>query len=343
MARHANEPHGILLVHKPEGPTSFDVVAHVRRSLRTRTVGHAGTLDPLASGLLVVLVGKYTRLSAYLTDKDKSYRAVVQFGSRTSTDDREGEAVEVADPALLAALSENTVREALARFQGEQKQIPPMYAAISVAGERLYMKARRGEVIEVEPRSIRIDKIEMISWDDEKKCAVVDVTCSKGTYIRSLARDVGAALGVPAHLGGLLRTASGSYLLSDAVDLAQWRQHENPAQFLQRGISALPDMQHREVTDDEKADIKNGKMIKAHELSAHLSSDTTINPQTEKLAVAYDRRENGELIALIEPIFVSSQTSAQASASHSANTPATGEGAWFWRVVRGLWDNQLAE
>jgi tRNA pseudouridine55 synthase len=244
-----------LLVDKPRGPTSFDVVARVRAALDTRQVGHAGTLDPAATGLLVVLVGKYTRLSQYLTRADKAYEAVIQFGTRTNTDDAEGEVVEEGDPSALQVAE---VVAALRTLDGPQEQTPPAFAAISVGGERLYAKARRGETVEVPPRSIVVHELSLRSFGDAR--AAVSVRCSKGTYVRAIARDLGAAVGVPAHLAELRRTSSGGYHVDDALPLDELTP-EAAAAALKSGPAALRGVRLVEIDVDAAASLRHGRTV----------------------------------------------------------------------------------
>lgn len=250
-------PDGLLVVDKPEGPTSFDVVARARRALGTRSIGHTGTLDPLASGVLVLLVGSWTRLANLLTSDEKRYRATVRFGARTRTDDREGEVLERGDATRV---DEATLRAALARMQGPQRQVPPAFSAIHVEGERAYAKARRGEAVALEARDIVLHEVGLLEWRPPD--AVVDVRCSKGTYIRALARDLGQALGAPAHLGALRRTAAGPWTLDDAVPLSLLV--DDPAAAIAalragaralRGVSLLP------VSEDEARALRQGKRV----------------------------------------------------------------------------------
>lgn len=248
---------GVLLVDKPEGPTSHDVIAQLRRALGTRALGHAGTLDPMATGLLVVVAGRYTRLSQYLTGADKAYLAEVTFGARTTTDDRLGEVVEEGDPS---SLDEARVRDALEGFRGVQQQVPPAFSAIQVEGERLYDKARRGEEVTVPAREVTIHDLELRAWEPWR--ATVFVRCSKGTYIRSLARDLGAALGVPAHLSSLRRTASGAFTLDDARPLSALLEEGVAVASLRRGPSALPGMGMVEVSVAAARDLLEGRAVK---------------------------------------------------------------------------------
>ena len=215
---------GILLVDKPEGMTSHDVVAIVRRATGEGRVGHAGTLDPGATGLLVILVGPATRLEPYLSSATKSYEATIVFGSATDTDDAEGATIatsrvpdEVGDPAYAEAL--------LTRLLGESQQMPPVYSAIKTDGKAAHRVARAGGEVAVRPRPIRVDEARLLGVDPATVSWSVAFTVSKGTYIRALARDVGLAANTHAHLGGLVRTGSGALLLSDAHSIDDVTSH----------------------------------------------------------------------------------------------------------------------
>jgi tRNA pseudouridine55 synthase len=209
---------GVLVVAKPVGPTSHDIVGLIRRLAATKRVGHGGTLDPFASGVLPVVLGKATRLVEYHLGDRKQYRATVCFGATSTTDDLEGALSPVAGEPPTRA----TVESALGRFRGTIEQRPPAYSAIKVAGRRAYAMARAGETVELASRSVTIDAIEIVSWDEAtagEPVAVIDLACSAGTYVRSLARDLGAAVGSGAYLGALIRTASGPFTLADATEL----------------------------------------------------------------------------------------------------------------------------
>jgi tRNA pseudouridine55 synthase len=209
---------GVLIVAKPAGPTSHDVVALVRRLAQTRRIGHGGTLDPFASGVLPLFLGAATRLVEYHLRDDKGYRATVCFGATSTTDDLDGELTPAAGPAP----SREAVVEALTGFLGEQLQRPPAYSAIQVGGRRAYQLARAGAAPELAPRRVELKRLELVEWDDadpERPIAIVDVTCSAGTYVRALARDLGERLGTGAYLGALTRTASGPFALDGAHEL----------------------------------------------------------------------------------------------------------------------------
>jgi tRNA pseudouridine55 synthase len=209
---------GILVVAKPVGPTSHDVVGLVRRLSATKRVGHGGTLDPFASGVLPIFLGKATRLVEYHLGDRKRYRATVCFGASSTTDDLEG----ALTPAQGPAPTRDATEAALDAFRGPIRQRPPDYSAIKVAGRRAYAMARAGEAVELAEREVTIHAIEIVEWDGsrpDEPVAIVDVTCSAGTYIRSLARDLGVAVGSGAYLGALVRTASGPFQLNDAISL----------------------------------------------------------------------------------------------------------------------------
>jgi tRNA pseudouridine55 synthase len=207
---------GFIVVDKPTGVTSFAMVALVRRLTKVRRVGHAGTLDPRASGVLPVAVGQATRFIEYMDDAPKTYVARVRFGEATDTYDAEGEVTERGDASSVDA---EGIRAVLAEFTGDVSQTPPLYSALKVAGKPLYRYAREGRDVAVAARTVHIESIEMRSFQDG--VAELEVRCGKGTYIRSLAHDLGQRLGCPAHLAALARTSSGGFGLSDAHAPAQ--------------------------------------------------------------------------------------------------------------------------
>src|SRR5437867_3727843 len=213
---------GVLNVDKPAGPTSHDVVARVRRLTGTRRVGHAGTLDPAATGVLVVLVGVATRLAEYLTELPKRYEAVIRFGLRTDTQDTTGTVLSEAD---ASALTEADVEAALAPFRGEILQTPPMVSAVKVEGKRLYELARRGETVERAARPVTIHELRLEEFHPGREAwGRLVVGCSSGTYVRTLCADLGEALGCGAAMAALRRTAIGPFDLSGAVSLEELEQ-----------------------------------------------------------------------------------------------------------------------
>jgi tRNA pseudouridine55 synthase len=209
---------GILVVAKPPGPTSHDVVALVRRLAATKRVGHGGTLDPFAAGVLPVFLGRATRVVEFHMGDRKAYRATVCFGAASTTDDLEGELT----PADGPAPAREAVEAALPRLSGTIQQRPPAYSAIKLDGRRAYAIARAGETVELAEREVTIHRLDLLSWDGsdpDRPVAIVEVECSAGTYIRALARDLGAGLGSAAYLGALTRTASGPFRLENAIAL----------------------------------------------------------------------------------------------------------------------------
>ncbi|WNV74415.1 tRNA pseudouridine(55) synthase TruB [Geodermatophilus sp. DSM 44513] len=217
----ADVPPGLLLVDKPGGMTSHDVVAQARRVLSVRRVGHAGTLDPMATGLLVLGVGAATRLLGYVGGHDKTYEATIRLGQATVTDDREGE---VLATTSAAALDEAAVTAALAAQTGPLRQVPSSVSAVKVAGRRSYDRVRAGEEVVLEPRAVTVHRLDVHRVTRPTPDLVdvdVTVTCSAGTYVRAIARDAGAALGVGGHLTALRRTASGPFAVADAAPVEE--------------------------------------------------------------------------------------------------------------------------
>jgi tRNA pseudouridine55 synthase len=203
----------VLPVDKPEGPTSHDVVVEVRKRLGRRRVGHTGTLDPFASGLLLVCVGRATRLAEYLSGLDKSYEAVARLGETTDTLDRDGEIVE--SRSGWQELDRSRVEEALGGLRGMLSQIPPEFSAKKVKGEAAHRRARRGESVDLAPASVVVHELELTTFDLPR--VGLRVRCSSGTYVRALARDLGVSLAVGAHLVELRRTAIGAFTVEDAI------------------------------------------------------------------------------------------------------------------------------
>jgi tRNA pseudouridine55 synthase len=263
---------GLLNIDKPKGITSHDVVNRIRKVARQRKVGHAGTLDPMATGVLLVCLGQATRLIEYLVAGRKRYRATIRFGVSTDTLDADGAVTAEKSPQDL---TEAQLRALLLTFTGEIEQVPPIFSALKKGGTPLYKLARAGQTVEVEPRRVTIDSLTWIDWQPPD--LTLDVVCSPGTYIRSLARDLGQAAGPGAHLAELTRTASGEWTLAEAVPLARlereaahgpsgWQSHLYPPD---RAVNHLP-----RVTLDQKSSqrIKHGQQI---EISSDLSAGET--------------------------------------------------------------------
>jgi tRNA pseudouridine55 synthase len=210
---------GLLVVDKPSGPTSHDIVRTIRKITGIKKVGHAGTLDPSATGVLIILIGRATKLASRFLSDDKAYSGVIRFGQTTDTLDAEGKTVE---ERSAESLTLNDVEKASLKFQGEMEQTPPMVSAIKVNGVPLYKAARRGETIDVPPRAITINKFEITGWSPGLYPeAFFTIECSKGTYVRSIARDLGEAVGCGAHLASLKRTRSGAFKLADALTMPE--------------------------------------------------------------------------------------------------------------------------
>jgi tRNA pseudouridine55 synthase len=216
MLVQTKELDGVLLVDKPTDHTSHDVVARLRGKLRMKRIGHAGTLDPMATGLLVMLIGKSTRLSQYLMSVDKEYEGTIELGKTTNSQDAQGEVMETRP---VPELTEAGVRAVIQGFLGDQYQMPPMFSAIKIDGVPLYKKARQGEEVEREPRFIRVMSWELTSF--APPILGFRIRCTKGTYVRTLAHDLGQKLGCGAHLASLRRTASGPLNVADALTLDQ--------------------------------------------------------------------------------------------------------------------------
>jgi tRNA pseudouridine55 synthase len=255
---------GLLLVDKPGGMTSHDVVARARRVLSVRKVGHAGTLDPMATGLLILGVGAATRLLGYVGGHDKTYEATIRLGQATVTDDREGE---VLATASTAGVDEAAVRSALAAQTGPLQQVPSSVSAVKVDGRRSYDRVRAGEAVELAPRSVTVHALDVHRIERPTPDLVdvdVTVTCTAGTYIRAIARDAGAALGVGGHLTALRRTVSGSFAVAQAADV-----EDAGAALLAnggRGFLPLADaagavFPTRALTDDEARALFYGQRI----------------------------------------------------------------------------------
>jgi tRNA pseudouridine55 synthase len=207
---------GILNINKPQGMTSFGTVAAVRRLTREQRVGHAGTLDPEATGVLPICLGKGTKITEFLADKAKVYRAQIELGRATDTYDSSGRTTQQGDPSVV---NEAQLKPALAAFLGVTQQIPPMYSALKYHGKRLYELARAGIQVKRRSRPVRIDRLELIEW--QPPLVTIEVVCGKGTYIRSLAHDLGQVLGCGASLKSLSRLRSGPFDIRDAVSLTQ--------------------------------------------------------------------------------------------------------------------------
>lgn len=241
---------GFLNIYKPKALTSHDVVAVMRKLTKIKQIGHTGTLDPFAEGVLPVCIGKATRLIEYLDD-DKEYLATVQFGANTETYDIEGSVTET----FTRKVTRQDVLEALKYFEGEILQMPPIYSAIKVKGKKLYEYARKGEEVEIQPRKVTITKIELKNFDAENQRAEILIACSKGTYIRSIANDLGKMLCCGGHLVKLIRTKAGKFLIENSVNLEELKSEPqkisqsliNPVNILSQPCIEISDAEHEKV------------------------------------------------------------------------------------------------
>ena len=280
----ANSVSGVLVVDKPVGLSSHDVVQIIRNGTKIRRAGHTGTLDPRASGVLVVLLGPAVRLSEYVSASEKRYQAVIELGITTDTYDLEGKITRRSP----VDISYEEFEVALQGFVGEFKQKPPAYSAIKVKGEKAYELARRGEEVELEPRLIQVHELELLDWDPPE--AVIDIQCSSGTYVRSLAHDLGEKLGCGATLTGLRRTKNGRFGLRDAVSLRKLQEsfaNGDWYQYLIPAAEALGDWYTVELTVEQVDEVRHGHRVPALD-----------SGEEGKWARAVS--QEGELVALME-------------------------------------------
>ncbi|MEB3022282.1 tRNA pseudouridine(55) synthase TruB [[Mycobacterium] crassicus] len=252
-------PAGLVIVDKPAGITSHDVVARCRRFFGTRKVGHAGTLDPMATGVLVVGIERATKILGLLTASQKSYAATIRLGQTTSTEDAEGE---VLTTTSAAHVTDSQIAAAIAGLRGDIAQVPSAVSAIKVAGTRSYQLAREGRAVELPARPVRIERFELLALrrDEPFVDLDVEVDCSAGTYVRALARDVGSELGVGGHLTALRRTRAGNFGLDQARTLDELG--ESPQLSYSLDDACLQTFPRRDVTTDEVIDVSHGRPLK---------------------------------------------------------------------------------
>ncbi len=277
---------GVLVVDKPIGMTSHDVVQSIRRGTGIRRAGHTGTLDPRASGVLVVLIGPAVRLSEFVSASDKRYQATIQLGSSTDTYDSEGEVSIPEHATSIEDITEEMFIEILNNFIGEIEQVPPPFSAVKVKGRKAYEMARQGEEVDLEPRMINVYSLDVLEWAPPE--IVIDVYCSSGTYVRSLANDLGEALGTGAHLIGLRRTKSGRFTLRDAVPLRRLDESFQAGdwyRFLIPAAEALADWPMLELDPDQVELVRHG-----HRISA----------EPDETGWARAVSQQGDLVALVE-------------------------------------------
>lgn len=282
---------GVLVVDKPIGLTSHDVVQVIRRGTGIRRAGHTGTLDPRASGVLVVLVGPAVRLSEYVSASDKRYQATIHLGSSTDTYDADG--TFTSPTVSVESITEELFNETLQRFVGTIEQVPPPYSAVKVKGRKAYEMARQGEEVDLEPRTIQVYSLEVLEWAPPE--VVVDVYCSSGTYVRSLAHDLGKELGCGAHLIGLRRTKSGRFTLRDAVPLRRLQESFTAGdwyRYLIPAAEALADWPMIELDADQVELVRHGHRVPAEPNSKGWARG--VSQQGDLVALLEIEPESGE-------------------------------------------------
>jgi tRNA pseudouridine55 synthase len=230
---------GIIIINKPQGFTSQDVVSKTKKILNEKKAGHTGTLDPLATGVLPVLLGNYTKLSKYLIEHDKVYRAKIKFGEKRETGDSEGKVIQTTN---IKVQDENKIKEVLNSFLGKQKQKPPMYSAIKINGKKLYEYARAGEEVEVPERDIEIYKLDLCFFDKEAQELEIEVSCSKGTYIRTLCEDISSSLGTLGYMASLNRILVDKFSIDEAILFETLEENKSNPEFLKEHIIKMEDV-----------------------------------------------------------------------------------------------------
>ena len=287
---------GVLVIDKPVGPTSHDVVAEIRTILRERKVGHTGTLDPAATGVLPLVIGRATKLARYLTGRDKAYRATIRLGVKTDTLDATGQTL--AESAVLC--SEADVRAAVTSFVGDVEQIPPMYSAKKMDGKKLYELARQGISVERTPKIVTLHNIEVVSV--ALPDVVIDVRCTAGTYVRVLAQDLGDALGCGGHLLQLRRTLAGPFDLSRALTLDAVREQPDAARAAVLSLTeALVGLPQISVPSDIARLIRSGHQLTVADLR---TLDVPRFDHDDVLTIAHD---SGAVVAVVSATLASAE------------------------------------
>ena len=255
---------GIIIINKEKGYTSQDVVSKVKKILNIKKAGHTGTLDPMATGVLPVLLGNYTKLSKYLIEHDKKYIVTLKLGKKTDTGDSEGKVVETHD-FILENLEENNISGILRSFLGESEQIPPMYSAIKVNGKKLYEYAREGKEVALEPRKIIIYEINLIKINKENQEIEFEVMCSKGTYIRSLCEDIAKKIGTVGYMSNLKRTVVDKFKIEDSITLDELEVGKNDTEFIENHLikmeTIFDNLQSIKLNNRKKELFLNGVML----------------------------------------------------------------------------------
>ncbi len=293
---------GIVLIRKPKGITSFGAVARIKRLCSTKRVGHTGTLDPLAEGVLPILVGRATALASYIIDGDKAYTARVRLGITTDTEDITGEVLETRE----VSVTEEALTEAVESFFGKQLQVPPMYSAISRDGVRLYQLAREGKTVEREPREIEIKAISVRDFCGDE--FTLDVRCSKGTYIRSLCRDIGEKLGCGATMTELLRTETAGFSLENAVALDDLNE-ENINNYLMPSDCALPQCPEVFVTEKQAIRFSNGGELDLVRLKTSLEDGEVVRVKFDNILLGLGKVSKEQGILKVECVINDSKGS----------------------------------
>ena len=281
---------GFLNIYKPKGKTSHDVVAILRRVTKVKQIGHTGTLDPFAEGVLPICIGKATRLIEYLDD-NKAYIGTVQLGKSTTTYDTEGEVVNISDKKVTL----QEIEKVLPKFRGEIEQLPPIYSAIKVNGKKLYEYARNGEDVEIKPREVNIYKLEVVNFDKKNQTLELYIECSKGTYIRSIAHDIGEDLGCFGHLIKLVRIKAGQFEVNEAIKLDTLETVEQVRQNLIYPLEYLNYPKY-ELNKIEKEKVSHGMGL---EITAQ-DGVVVLTHQNEFIAVA--KVENNK--AKMQKVFI---------------------------------------
>jgi tRNA pseudouridine55 synthase len=285
-------PDGVLVIDKPEGPTSHDIVAVARRVMRGKKVGHTGTLDPLASGVLPLVLGKATRLAQFLSTAEKEYVAELALGMNTTTFDRAGAPVPMADPRQVAQLTRPEIDDVVSRFRGAYLQLPPTFSAKKVDGDRAYDLARRNEAVTLQPSPVTVQALEILEWEGAR--LRLRLTCSAGFYVRSLAQAIGEELGTGAHLAGLIRTRSGDFSIQGAVSVADLdRRPEVAAARVVRMEDLLPWLPAIAMTEEGASLAAKGGFLSA----SHLRDEQPV-PPAGKVRLFHP---DGHLVAIAEP------------------------------------------
>jgi tRNA pseudouridine55 synthase len=291
-------PPGLLIVDKPPGMTSHDVVARVRRIMGTRKVGHAGTLDPMATGVLVLGIERATKLLGHLALDRKTYLATLSLGASTTTDDAEGEQLSIADADALAAVTDERIAAGIAALTGEIDQVPSAVSAVKVAGKRAYARVRAGEEVALPPRKVTVYRFDLLATRREPDHLELDavVECSSGTYVRALARDLGATLGVGGHLAELRRTTVGPFTLTAARTLEQLEEEPRLSHDLSAAVAAA--FPRYDVDASTARAVQYGQQVRASGIEGTYG---VFAPDGRAVALAVDAGGVARSVVVLEP------------------------------------------